>query len=181
MFYPIRKHVAVGALLQIICIYSIEAMAAQEPMEIAIQTSSGSFKVGAPIALSITYSNISSSNIYLVTELRSRAELHDAITVIGGDGNPAPLTQLGRYAYKVDGVQPMGGWAYNCNQVTIGPGKDFTDVSYVSSIFDMTTPGSYTIFVERNMPTKEDFFQESELDRKGTVIKSNVITLQVTR
>ena len=45
----------------------------------------------------------------------------------------------------------------------------------------MTTPGKYTIIVERDAPTKEDWEQANIVDRNGDFIKSNAVTVEVTR
>jgi hypothetical protein len=90
----------------------------------------------------------------------------------------AAKTQEGRYVYG-DDEPPIPDASGSIDRLPIGPGQQLKDQSCISDIYDMTASGTYTIYVERNVPAQDDFSQTNIVDRTKDVIKSNVISIQV--
>jgi hypothetical protein len=109
----------------------------------------------------IVLKNISTREISFV---RLNPEYEYQITVLDENGKPVPDTALGQKLKDHATVTGGGGPLW-----TLKPGDTLKDHVVVNDLYDISTPGKYSVSVERKLPEELGV---------GTV-KSNVITVTV--
>ncbi len=157
----------------LICFAIPSICAPKEPFSLTIVPPQEPVKAGAELRLRITLRNTSdrsmtfvrSSGLGLTPEegFRYQIDVHDA------QGHPAPPSS---YVREHGSGMTVTDWIHNV-PVTLEPGESFIDEVTVTTFYNLSQPGKYTISVARPMPPRQNL-------GKGSV-KSNIITVTVTQ
>jgi hypothetical protein len=129
---------------------------------LTINAVSNKLKTGTPVKLSVTVKNISNRDIQLYTDARG-AEVEYTVDVRDEKGNVLPDTEYKRTNLSED-IPRLGG----ASMRPLRSGDSLTDMFNVSRLYEMVSPGRYTIQLQR--------FDLGS----GTYVKSNTITVTVS-
>jgi len=118
------------------------------PVEMTIQTKGLTFKKGAEIKLEMTLTNISDRPIDVYTASGANggaAEYDNGIYVRDASGNLLPRID-GRTVVRSDGktIKVRSGLPSR-RGVTLQPGGQFQDFTVLNRLFDLSSPGIYTV------------------------------------
>jgi hypothetical protein len=142
----------------------------KEPFSLTVQSSSSNYKIGSEIRLDIIVTNTSESTIGLQTGPGVRmAERHFNVVAVGPDGTVAKETPYGLHVHGKDNKGSIS--APGSRYVEeIPAGKQIHQEIDISKMYDLTSSGTYSIYVTRDY----------ELD-KHMIVKSNRIQLTLVR
>lgn len=163
-------------LAAIIAVFAVKlAQCAEQPLAITISLNDGSVeKAGSPVAVSVTLTNHSGRTLSA-----SLWDYPDDYTtdVTDAQGNPAPESEeVRKERAQMNACRKSGnrlcGKKFGGHGVIsqFKPGETWHETVLITKYYDMSSPGKYTIQLERKLP--------EELG-KGTV-KSNPITITMT-
>jgi hypothetical protein len=150
---------------------------AQQPAYIVTVAASPTVvKAGSDVKLTITIKNVSDLTIYHIVN-SGKPGRNWQILVLDSQGNSANETSNGRKIHGNDPSQhPWSGSVFS-GRYPIKPGETFQQTLDLTSEYDLTKPGIYSIQVLRSDVFTEDDIKTGKL---GTAVKSNTITLTLT-
>jgi hypothetical protein len=129
---------------------------------VTIATSGSTFKVGDPIIVTIVTTNIWNRDITLgIPKDESAAEFDNVINVWNSSGAKAAKTKYGLFMAGEDPDDPIAGPAWSNVTIILHPGEHETETAQANKMYQMTTPGTYTIQVERGWPQRPQLFARS--------------------
>jgi hypothetical protein len=141
------------------------------PFTLAISPIKGEIAAGSPVEVQVVTKNTSTHAVNFWWETSHHAVLAYSYHVSDESGNAPPDTALSRrYRYAVEGSPNVGLgtlWMGSGVGISLKPGESHTDVVDVSDLYDLSTPGVYTILLERTA------------SQGGARVKSNTITVEV--
>jgi hypothetical protein len=125
----------------------VQAIAGQQPapssnaqasFALAITVASANAKVGDDVVVTIKLKNTSDSTLYLPVSDYKHADFTRFVAEVA-DAKGALLSQKPQKRYWPESQMVAG----------IKPGKDLVETLGLSRLFDLTTPGAYTVSVHR--------------------------------
>ena len=121
-------------------------------------------KAGSSVEVDITRKNISKHPVG-VGQVVGTVERDYEVIVYTSDGHPVPETELGR---KIHGPDKDRDRFESIVLGTLKPGQEMHQQLYANAIYDLRSPGTYSI-------------QVAQIDSTSNlVIRSNTVTLTVT-
>jgi hypothetical protein len=137
---------------------------------ITISTRASTVKQDNPIVITIVITNITKYDIQLAASKSSdEAEFDSVIDVWDSSGAPPAKTKFGKFiAGESDdhiSVPALSNVGY-----VLHPGEQLIETAQVDKIYQMTTPGTYSIRVERGWSLRPQLF-----------VRSNTVTVTVTK
>jgi hypothetical protein len=133
-----------------------------EGFQLSATPEKGVVTSGEPVRLTVRIRNTTKQDLYLAT-----TGTDYRVSVQRDTGKTVPLMKYGKLLENMEenGIYNIG--------LTIKPGQEREDVLLVSSIYDMSDPGNYSITVERKV---------GKITGGGvSEIKSNTVNVQVVR
>jgi hypothetical protein len=166
-----RHSIAIFALFMLlaVCCRSQDSNAhVAQPFSMALKSPSESHKVGEPITVGITVTNISKSVIGFEAGLGARQLERHFFVIANGPGGKA--VEEREYGLEIHGRSrknfgPRLGSSY---METLEPGKSVYHEIDVNKLYDFSVPGTYELYIQR----------DHEAD-SGLLVKSNHITIVV--
>jgi|tagenome__1003787_1003787.scaffolds.fasta_scaffold18941475_1 hypothetical protein len=149
-------------LIVTVCLLAVLTYGAAPSMSIRLVLPQQTVKAGSKVYVKIHLKN--EKNEKRGMEVRGRTDRNFSYEVRDQNGKRPPLTELGRQIIE-NYPYPMGG---SITQYSFEPGEAKEESCEITSLFDLSQPGNYTIQVQRWDP-----------DSKA-VVKSNVVALTVT-
>ena len=146
------------------------------PVTVSIQCPQSEVRSGSEVKLLITVTNASEQNItlYKLPGDDGQAEAANKIEVRDSSGNLLP--RIDGQKVMIGGTQRMMPKRWISRKgVILKSGESLEDFTILSSIFDLSKPGKYTITVQNE---RRSDGPEHEL--KLIYVKSNIITITVT-
>ena len=130
---------------------------AQKPFSLTLSGPQEAVKVGQPVPMKITLTNISGRELLIIGSRHPRGAEDDfQLCVRDAQGNLAAM----KPREPSQGSQAGGSWA---------PGQSFTDKFDLGESFDLTKPGKYTVQLKR-----KDV-------KTGVEVESNTVTVTVAK
>jgi hypothetical protein len=111
-----------------------------EALQLVVSTEKSSFSVGEPILLTVTSRN--NGRKVLVLENTFHAEWDYKLDVRNEAGESVALTEEGRRLTKNNSI-------YASTNIDLHPGEEVQKDFVITKLFEMTTPGKYSISVNR--------------------------------
>src|SRR3984893_15100347 len=145
-----------------------------QAFSVTLHPPSSPLKSGSEVRLKATVANISDHEIRFARSLGLREEEFDyEIEVRDARGQAPPLTPTFLHLKE----NPTSRW---CSYMTyvLDPGKSFDDELVITNLYVLTAPGEYVIRVER---ARRPIWQISDKDQRKSSVKSNAITITITR
>ena len=141
-----------------------QSRAAESPeptFAITISAEASTFKVGDPIIITIVTTNITRHDIQLdAVKSSDEAEFDSVINVRASSGIAVAKTRYGKFmAGEADDHISVPTWS-NVG-IVLHSGEHQTETAQVDKIYQMTTPGIYSIQVERGWPQRPQLFARS--------------------
>lgn len=145
----------------------------QPPFSLTIKADEATVKSGSPVWVTAAVQNISGHPLTTVLAyFKDKGGYVYKVSAVNEKGASAPETKHGRRAQGHETPEEESRDFYVVNSssanYTFSPGETMKDRVEVTKLFDLTTPGKYTIQ-----------FQEFDLD-SNTMLKSNIVTVTVT-
>ncbi|MCU1240459.1 MAG: hypothetical protein JWO71_1185 [Candidatus Acidoferrum typicum] len=160
-----------GAILAIGVIISVQPApsecAVKPAITITISSDRMDISPGSPLPVEITLLNTSNHDVVVGQDLSRKGEFVYTIKVKEDTGSEASKTDYHR-AHRGEPTKKPILINESLFQVTVQPGKTLKDDVDISTLYDLTQPGKYTVQVERVDPISK------------TVVKSNSIIVTVT-
>ena len=175
------KHFLPGALFAlVVCLAAVFISAGTLPVcgselgfSLKLQPPAGSVKSGEEVRLRATIINISDHEIRFARPLGLQDEEIDyVIEIRDAHGQQPAITPFFRKLKEMN----YGFQSYMT--YVLEPGKSFDDELVITRLYSITAPGEYTIRVGRGIRPASEL---SGKDRADNIVKSNVITVKVTR
>jgi hypothetical protein len=145
------------------CTAQMRDVPVSPPFTIVVQSSSSVYKIGAPIVLGITITNVSQSAIGLEAGPGSeKLESHFFVVAVRADGE---TVQEKPYGLQVHGKGPrfsgphLGGGSRYIEE--IAPGKSAYHEIDANKLNDFAEPGTYDVYIKRNRESAPNLFIES--------------------
>jgi len=161
------------------------ALSGNDPFSLTISARQPAVEVGTDIEISVVLTNTSQRNIWM---RETYAPCDYSSSVVDSLGHPAPETEYGLAARRRDNGKPLTyhgqsvlppciAFTHN-NVLTIKPGTSIDAVLTITDLFDMHTPGTYTIQLERRIP-RELYVSEHPYPPIPQILTSNLVRSNV--
>jgi len=112
-------------------------------VQVTASVAKGNFAVGEPITLKLVLKNNTDDDL-VMTSAGARSDYE--LVVRNGEGKLAPLTKAG------ERHQQNRGFRISVGRVILKPGEEREDTISVTELYDLSTPGNYSLFVKREGP-----------------------------
>jgi len=124
-----------------------DALAQQTPpVTLSIQADTTAVKVGERIKLRVSITNSSGQALVVDKASSSDGQAEAYTTVEVRDFSGKPLSRIDGQTFVKNGKSYVIPRAWTTRKgVTVGPGEDLIDFLQLSNLFDLSTPGVYTV------------------------------------
>jgi hypothetical protein len=122
-----------------------EAQKAIPALSIVASATEDVVRAGSQVTLKVSVKNELTETLVEPTDGMNRPERNYAIKITDDHGNVPPLTNYGRALIKHEGVIIDR----CCPSMILQPGETRNEDVVVTSLFDLSKPGKYTIQLER--------------------------------
>jgi hypothetical protein len=142
--------------------------AASPVFSLHLETAKKGVKVGDRVQIGITLTNESDHKITVEHDIGHKGDSYYIVTARREDNSEANKSEYHRALRGERTANPILIQGSSI-EIALAPGKSVVDAIDLTELYDLNLPGKYTVQVQRTDPYSK------------TVVKSNVITVTVTR